>query len=236
MVFHSLARFGRYSKAEIFDIIFITMNASRRRQVGLAVLLAGLFLLGWSSWPTRSGQRSIPIAPSDLLAAPADTTGLPGGRITLEWPQTLRTGEGGTVRLKLDGATGEPGGAPAYNRLVEARLEFIGLQPAPAGEISEPLPPGQPALLQWSIQPRAPGSYTGRLWIALRFVPKSAVETAPIRRVLSAQRLELRAASLLGLGISRARGIGIAGALAGALLILETFLEHFWRQPKNSLR
>jgi hypothetical protein len=54
--------------------------------------------------------------------------------------------------------------------------------------------------------------------------------TQEARRVLTAQRLNLRSTRLLGLGGEQARLGGIAGVVAGVMIFLETLLEGFWRR------
>jgi hypothetical protein len=206
------------------------MNAARRRLLGLGITLISLSAVLWGAWPAGRSQRELEVSPQ-ALQQPG-----PGGentaRLKLEWPQVLRTGDSGIVQLAVDldrpaqtslALSGQPA---EYNRLVEAHLELEGLQADPEGEITAPLKAGETAVLQWALHPQQAGAFTGTLWVHVRFVPREgSAPTQGVRRVLTAQRLELRSTRLLGLDGEQARLIGIAGLIAGVMIFLQTFKD-----------
>ena len=209
------------------------IGINHRRCLGIGIVTASLALLLWGLWPVSKNVRTELVSPAalpsvksnqDLKAASLDRYSL-----TLEWPAVLRIGDTGQIRLQLEPqenslgpSAGQEGGV---NRLVEVRLELPGFKPIPEGEALTPLHASQPVILQWRLQPQQPGVNQGTLWVHLRSLPNGSGQmgSPETRQVLSAQKLQIRATSLLGLTGLQARIAGVIGCVVGILLILETF-------------
>ena len=172
-----------------------------------------------------------------LAAAVLTPTAIPESRhLTLEWPSAMRVGDAGIVRLTLEVDAGgnltaavETGGQQAHggviqlpdvydthNVVAEARLDMAGVQVKPPETVSEPLSAGRSVTFYWSVRPSRAGVYRGTVWFYLHFIPRQGgVES---RQAVSAQRIEIRAVTLLGLAAAPARMIGGLGSLISAIL------------------
>lgn len=208
-----------------------------RRGFGLLLLCGGLILYAWGVWPAMNTSSNLTILPREMqllglgddltqVSAPAAVPAvLEVRRLSLEAPVLLRVGDQGIVKLTFAPdtdtlRTGETGGLEDVfdNHLVvmEARLEIGGLEVRPTGTLSRPLEPAQAASFEWQLFPQQAGVYEGTAWFYLRFMTKdgSSGNSQPI----SAQRLEIRPSSWIGLTGPQARLAGGVGVLAGLFL------------------
>ena len=162
--------------------------------------------------------------------------------LVLEWPGKIRTGDSDLLILKLEIAdNGEitptaeflgheikaglveiPNVYDTHSVVAQARLDMVGVDYTPRGEVSERMRPGDPVQFIWSVRPREVGSHRGTIWVHLEFVPLDDGEV--IRQPLSAQVIEIDAVNLLGLGGTPARVIGAVGTFLGAFLGLDKLL------------
>jgi hypothetical protein len=165
----------------------------------------------------------------------------------MEWPPAIRAGESDNISLSLvmdEGgnltATAQvegnevrtepvliPNVYATHNVVAEASLEMAGVTVDPPDEILEPLLPGEPVIFIWSVKPDSVGTFRGTIWVHLRFVPKDG--SAESRRVLTAQRIEIRSVNLLGLGGTPARWLGALGSVVGSFLGLDNVLQWLWK-------
>ena len=106
-----------------------------------------------------------------------------------------------------------------HHVLVESRLEMDSIHYTPTGEVSEALRSGQPVAFLWSVRPDEQGAYLGTIWVHLRFLPLDGGEE--LRRVLTAQPVQIQAISLLGLSGAMARWLGGVGLAFGLVLGLD---------------
>lgn len=179
--------------------------------------------------------RDAPIpAPNASLTAPA----IPEVRaLTLAYPASIPVGGEGRVTLAFEmesAASGIQDVFETHNVVAEARLEMAGVEARPATAVSEPLLPGQPASFFWSVIPSRAGEYEGMAWFYLRFVPKDGGTES--RRVISAQQVEIRATSLLGLDADVATWLGLVGMAVGLALAfpsLEGLLKRVWGKVRQ---
>ena len=118
-----------------------------------------------------------------------------------------------------------------HNVIAQARLDMVGVDYSPHGEILEPMRPGIPIKFIWSVLPRSVGSYRGTIWVHLQFVPLDGSD--PTRTALSAQVIDINAVNLIGLGGTPARVIGSVGAVIGAFLSLDKLGGALWRTFKS---
>jgi len=210
------------------------------RLVSFVVLLAiSLFLLGWAVFPTRRVFRDSTLdsaASSPLLDAAPSLSASEMRHLTTAYPPVIRVGDSDRITLRLEkdesgavtptldvdgqaviGETVElPASDDAYTVLLVARLDMVGMEVVPEGEISEAAIPNSPSVFYWSVRPMEAGAYRGTLWLFVEFVPKEG--GAPFRRALAAQELKIRATTLLGLSGASARFFGSAGSLLSSVL------------------
>ena len=190
--------------------------------------------------PTEPGQQAGPGGPAPMPAIQE------ARRLNLEWPPTIRAGDGDVVRLTLEmddqgnltptaqvagnevrsGIVKIPNLYDTHTVIAEARLDLAGVNVSPEGEISEPLAPGQTVTFFWSVRPEQVGSYRGTVWLHLRFIPRDGGPES--RRAISAQQIEIQSVNLLGLGGMPARILGGVGVFAGSVLGLDNILSWAW--------
>lgn len=247
------------------------MRFDRRVEVGLVALLLVLILGSCSSSlsPPASAplsQSSTPVVSQQTLSAvkPALTetspSPAPAGAfsttnekrlLVLDWPESIRVGEGDFIFLTLEvdqngvltptaqiaghAVSGTPLELPnlyeTHSLVVETRLDMAGLDIAPQGTMSEALHPGQIAQFAWSIIPNETGIYRGMLWLYLNIVPKSGGELD--RRMLLARQMEIEAVNVLGLPVKVMRWTGILGTVTSAILgvpFLQDGLFWVWKR------
>jgi len=224
------------------------------------MIVVAAALLAWATaCSSRVASRFSPAATTPTSVPPPSVQGIPAvaetRRLTLEWPPTLRAGDSDTIRLTLEvdalgklTPTAEVGGHEVggevvtfpnlydtHNVWAEAWLDIAGVNLKPDEHVSQPLLPGQSVTFYWSVQPEKVGDYRGTAWLKLHFIPKAGGESS--ERVISAQRLEIRAVNLLGMGGAPARLLGGVGLLLGSLLSLDGLVEWGWKrlQRRKSL-
>lgn len=175
-------------------------------------------------------------------------------RLTLEWPPRIRVGDSDIVRLTLeiDDAgnivpTAEIEGHEVIGEIVsipnlyethqviaEARMDLAGVQVIPANTVSEPLLPGESVTFYWSVSPADSGEYRGTIWLYLRYIPKDGGEE--MLKTVSAQFVEIRATTFLGVKTGPARVMGAIGSFIGAVLgfpFVDDFIKILWRRLKR---
>jgi len=110
-----------------------------------------------------------------------------------------------------------------HHVLADARLDMVGVEFAPQGEISEALLPGKPVEFYWSVRAEDVGSYKGTVWLHLRFIPREGGPAS--RMVLSGQIIQIESANLFGLSGKAARVAGSVGAVVGSIFGLDSLLS-----------
>lgn len=221
------------------------IGKSFRRWLGIGIIIASSALLSWGLWPVSKNVRTVLVSPpgpaGGNLGWGPSLGRQPQFSLSLEWPPVLRIDDPGLVRLKMIPSSGTGGGdsdanqKDGANRLVEVRLELAGFQSIPDGEALTPLKDHQPVVLQWALRPQQPGIQQGTLWIHLRSLPDGAGQASQpeSRQILSAQKLQIRTVSLMGLTGLQVRIAGIVGCVVGVLLFLETFYSNFLETPSS---
>jgi hypothetical protein len=216
-----------------------------RHSLSVLSLLAGVILFAWGTWPSRKDVDTLVIYPGEMqmtITGPAqavdEQTSLPDGanvpavlevrRLILEAPVSIQTGNRDFIRLVFMPAAVSPGMIEiqgledifsTHMVAVEARLEMGGLEVEPAGTLTRPLLPGQAVRFEWGLIPNQARVYEGTAWLYLRFMPKDG--SPGNSRPVSAQRVEIRASSILGLSGLQARMLGGAGTLLGLALVTD---------------
>lgn len=187
-------------------------------------------------------------------ASPAPAQLLERRRLVWEWPAQLREGDADVVdlRLKMDAQgtltpTAQVGGHvvegegveipnlyDTHNLVVEARLDLVGFEMTPQGEVSEPLRPGEEVVFRWTVRCKEAGNYRGTLWVALNLVPKAGGDS--IRQVLLAAPVDIEVRSVWGLPAQTVRilgGIGTAVSTVLGIPFLEQALGWAWKRTRR---
>jgi hypothetical protein len=211
-----------------------------------------------SNEPTSAPISALPTyaasAPEETIIVPTPVPEKPTAvpeiqekrRLTLEWPATIRSGDGDVVRLTLEvDASGDlvptaetaghettakivqiPDLFKTHHVLAEARLDLAGVQVVPDNLVSQTLLPGQRVDFSWSVKPESVGTFRGNVWFYLRFIP---IDGGPeSERTISAQPIEIRSVDLFGLTGAPARVVGALGALVGSVLGLDNLIGWVW--------
>lgn len=250
----SVACFRRKTKTErqVFHLtLFLSFCAYNtpvswtavRRVFGLVLLAASLAALVWGLWPLPVQTRSLAISPAEMrpeeLPASQALDNLPAisepRLLHLEWPPLMRSGDPASIRLAFAPAQ-QPGASPPassgaggdYSVLAEARLELPGIPHTPLGQVSQAFLPGRPLTFVWDILPDRAGETDGTVWLHLRFIP--AVAGPDLRRVLTAQRIQVRVSEFFGLSGPWARALGSAGVVVGVVLGLDGAASWLWQR------
>ncbi|PWH19627.1 MAG: hypothetical protein DDG59_02505 [Anaerolineae bacterium] len=210
----------------------------QRRQLNLA--LQGRPLV--PSTPPMFLPTMAPGSKSSPVAVPH----LPEVRqLTLEWPATIRVGERASIALTLQADSqgsltptfsspqqATSGDQAIYSALyethfvfAEGQLDISGLDLAPKSQIIEALQPAQSVKFVWSVRPNQSGNHQGIVWLHLIVKPKDGSEEQ--RLLLSAQRINLQATTLLGLNGPAVRWMGAIGFLIGVWLSLDSIRSLF---------
>jgi hypothetical protein len=218
-----------------------------RRMFGMLLCTVSLVALVWGLWPLPAQTRSLTISPAEMLPAEL-SPGAAGGLsavaeprvLILEWPSVIRSGDLASIRLAFSSA--RQGGSPlqispiageGYSVLAEARLELPAIPHTPIGEVSQGLIPGRPVIFIWDLQPNRPGEANGTVWLHLSFIPVAGGPA--LRRVLTAQRINIRVIDILGLSGPWVRALGSAGVVVGAVLALDGALIWLWSRLERRL-
>lgn len=206
----------------------------------------------YQAYPAPTITEAQPtVVPEQPTAAPEI---LENRRLTLEWPATIRAGDGDVVRLTLEvdasgnlvptaeiaghQTTGQivkiPNLFETHHVLAEARLDLAGVQVLPNDLVSQTLLPGQRVDFSWSVKPEGVGTFRGTVWFYLRFIPINGGSES--QRTISAQPIEIKSVDLLGLTGTPARLVGVLGTLVGSVLGLDNIVSWLWkllRQKKS---
>ena len=213
-----------------------------RHSLSVLSLLAGVILFAWGAWPSRKEIHALVIYPREMQMTVSgsaqvvneqtplsEQVNVPAilelRRLILELPVSIQTGNRDFIRLVFMPEVVSPGMSEVQGLqdiysthlvAVEARLEMGGLEVEPAGTLTRPLFLGQAVRFEWDLIPMQARVYEGTAWLYLRFMPKdgSPGNSWPI----SAQRVEIRTDSFLGLSGIQARRLGGTGTLLGLAL------------------
>ncbi len=157
---------------------------------------------------------------------------MPVRQVKLEWPESMRIGEVQQIQLDFEpvaGAQANDSGRgygdiyTQYNLMAEARYEGAGVNVSPGGATRESLPPGSIVRFSWRVSTKEAGSYTGRVWLSLRYLPLDGSEAA--QAPIYIQDVRIKITSLLGLDESKAYVIGGLGVATGLVLTYEEVIS-----------
>lgn len=218
-----------------------------RHGIAFSLLLWGVILLVWASVPVRELMLVQTILPSEMRLPNHEQPGqavLEERQVRLEWPNSMRIGDSGEIRLTFEPGGGDSiDGSPGtkfsnvysqYNLMAEGRVEAAGVRVVPANPIRESLPDGQTIRYMWKITAEKTGVYAGTVWLSLRFLPLDGKE--PIQSPIFITTINLRETSLWGISGPAARLLGGLGLLLGTGLYFDVMIN-LWRKlmKKNTI-
>jgi hypothetical protein len=208
------------------------------------LLVAGVVVLGLSLglfvWRSISRLRS---STYHTFAAGQLSMGsgvsLPGvWTMKVTAPTWIPLGESGSVNITLTprSTAAETVASEAlapYYVLAEARAEIPGAVTSPSGLSSETLTPGGRAAFEWRVQPGAEGTVDGRIWLYLRFVPKTG---APgVERPISLQPVIIQSVRLLGLSAMQAQTAALTAFSVGMIAAAPYLILRLSRRKTRDL-
>jgi hypothetical protein len=234
---------GRYN----FDLMLKTV----RHIIAFILLIIGIGLLVWASWPVREQTMLQTILP-EAMRVPKD--GEPAQavleirQVELEWPESLRIGDSGEIRLAfVPAGVGTPADSSGikfgdvydqYNLMAEGRFEVTGVKVEPANPVRESFLAGQKILYAWKITADEAGIYPGTVWLYLRFLPLN--ESSPSQSPIFVSRVELKITSLWGISgpIARLLGSGAMGlsVIASFDVMIVWITERISRRTRSMQR
>ncbi len=204
-----------------------------RRIFGLLLALVSLVVLVWGLRSGRVLSQSTALDSSDMSLPASPGTGdsaaaalAPAPRLLeLSWPGSLRLGDQGELRLSVTLPPGDAMDDPStiyndYDLVLQSHLDLPGITRTPTGEVSPAMEPSHPTTVLWYLRPDAAGDFTGKVWLHLRFIPRSGGGQEQ-RIILAAQQVDIGVITLFGLSGSQARLFGSLGLAIGAVLCLD---------------
>jgi len=219
-----------------------------RHIISLGLLLfSGIFLV-WASLPSKRQVVSKVITPSEMQLPFLDQTEtqsiLENRQVKLDWPNSMRIGEEGVITLTFEQVQ-EDTLYPSqqdqfadiydnYNIMAEGRYEVAGISIDPANPIQESMPSGQSMRYRWQISAAQAGSYIGRIWLSLRYLPINGDPAVQVP--IFVQEVEIHMTSLLGLSGAMARLVGGVGVLLSVLLVFNDMIGwiRLWKEKNTN--
>jgi hypothetical protein len=177
--------------------------------------------------------------------------------VELEWPDSMRVGDGEVIRISLVPSSGGaaivtpeinghqvesttlpmPVQRPGYEGYVRAHLAAAGLEVAAAGPAEQPLWPGGVNTWYWTISAVRPGTYRPVVNLTTRWESVSGAEAAePLEETVWSRVLTVEARALLGLSGPQVDVLGLGGSILGTvagLPFLEKALTRGWRRLRR---
>lgn len=164
----------------------------------LSLIIASSILLGFSFLPLSNYKETI--SPFDL-----------GRSITIQYPEYLKLGEVGQVKVGISaddqenpGRTRKPNFETAKsvgqerNELnIETRLDMPNVKMEPAGTLSSALVEQSQLKFSWQLKPFEKGNYSGTVWIYL--IEISRDNEPSHKQLLLTKPIQIDVISILGL-------------------------------------
>ena len=196
--------------------------------------------------PTQAAATSLPApsatplppvrtpTPGVIVITPRPTLISEQRMIELEWPAGLRLGETDLVRLSIvpyqggyqvqaefpehnvQGQTVEVVQLAGYRLSGAARLDGVGFEISPAGEVEHELPENEVVTWRWTLGAKAAGQQRLSLSLLLRWRPEPG-SPGELRQQLAFSRgLNVQVSSVFGLSRDQALALGLFGLVFGA--------------------
>jgi hypothetical protein len=204
----------------------------------LLIWFLSILLLFWCEWPIKTTISEIDFLPGKIIISPADgsslttikpQTFLEERRLVLEWTPIVRKGDQSAVKLSFLGS--KPSSAALslfkdnfenvyenYAVTAESRMELIGTEINPGGLSGQVISEGQDIHFTWTVNPMKPGVYEGTTWFYMRLYPLNGYSSF-IEQAISAQTIDIKVISLLGLNSNFWRFLGVIGLGLGIIVL-----------------
>jgi hypothetical protein len=207
----------------------------------LTIWFISISLLSWCEWPIKTTISEIDFLPGKLIISPADGSSLTTikpltfpeeRRLILEWTPIVRKGDLSTIELSFVGS--KPSVLESadlsmftdnfenvyeiYTVTAESRMELIGTEVNPGGLSGQVLSEGQDIHFTWTLNPLKSGVYEGTTWFYLRLYPSNG-NSSFIEQAISAQTIDIKVISLLGLNSNFWRFLGVIGLGVGFIVL-----------------
>lgn len=205
--------------------------------IGGILFIFSVFLWAWVLLPWLRHTASHTFSTSDLSADLGQS--LPGTwSVKLTAPERIPLGESGTIRLELSPASGNANAigndsSSQYYILVEARAEVPSAGTSPSGLSSQSLGAGSDARFEWRVRPQSGGDLYGRVWLYLRFVPRSGGEAT--QRPIGVLPLSIRATTLAGRAAAQVRVVALSAFWLSLVLTAPYLVLRFRRRKFRDL-
>lgn len=210
--------------------------------------------------PQEAGEPSEPPATATATLsepAPVPTPIIEERTAEVEWPGSMRVGDGEVIRLSLDGPTENgylstpeiagheiesatvpmPLTRAGYQGYVSASLTATGLEMAPAGPSRQELAPGRANTWRWTISASRAGIYRPVINLTVIWEPKSdAGVPGPIEEAVWSRVLTVEARAPLGLSGTQVDWLGVGGTLLGTAAgfpFAEKVLSTLWKRIRR---
>ncbi len=119
-----------------------------------------------------------------------------------------------------------------YNIMAETKLEAAGVKIEPANPTRVSMLPGQSVHFEWLINPEQAGTYHGKVWLSLRFLPLDG--STPVQVPVYVNEVDLKVTSLMGLSTSMARFVGGVGVLLSLMLVFNDMIH--WSKDRKAMK
>jgi hypothetical protein len=213
--------------------------------LAIIILLFTIFLLAWSYLPVQHQEEVSVLSPAEMIIQPeqqaGDPTLLEYRQVIIDRPQSMRIGDNNTLMLDfspLQVASPKEGEIDGFsdvydccNLMVETRLDAAGIAVDPANPTRQSMLPGQPLKFNWNISANQEGTFSGTIWLSLRFLPLDG--SNPIQGPIYVNEFQIKAESLAGMTSSMARIIGWMGLIVAVLLLGDVMISFIKRVLDN---
>ncbi len=226
-----LVCFNRYNCYE--------MPVKIRLAISSLIVAIGVYCLVWGFTPLRYKtqliQLNAPISStSDGILENASNL----WEVGIELPLQLRLGETAIIELWIREKDSVDAGQAEeleklyaeYQPIAQARLELVGAEFAPQGQISQAMEMSKVKHFFWQIQAVEPEVMVGTMWLHILYLPLST-EKGEERRLILAYPLELPVRNLAGLGVLPVQVIGIVVTITGSVFLF--FSIRAWLTYRN---
>jgi hypothetical protein len=192
-----------------------------------------------TSAPAAKPEQENPAAtPTRSALAPTRAAPVENRQIELEWPSQLILGESDVIRLALiptkDGYVARaefaehdlqtkevPVPRPnGYTLYAIARLDGVGFEIAPTGDLQRFVPENEEIAWRWTISSHAPGQQRLSVQLRLRWEPAPGVVGLPQESLAYGRGIDVQVRSFLGLSRTQAASSGIVALFFGCGCLL----------------
>lgn len=223
----------------------------------LFIWILSISTLLWCQWPIKTIVREIDFQPGKVIISPENNLSAVGKPISfpeerkliLEYSPIIRKGDRSEVKLGFIRSTSS---TPTNNDLssfeenyisvydvysvtAESRIELNGVEVDPGGISGQVLPPGQDIQFMWTLKPGSSGVFEGITWLYLKLYPLDG-RSPLVEQAISAQTLDIKIISLLGLNSNFWRFFGVIGLGIGIIVLkienIRSFISSARRKPR----